>query len=129
MLGAEKDMTPEEMRITRVGTLWFPLVMVVSMIVFVGMSAWIASREKSRIDNKFEALTNTVQNLSTSVEKIINKIGTPDGQSITKQEWLIECLQLQSLNPGWRCPYAAQPPMIGLPPTSSVNNWKAVTER
>lgn len=120
------NMTPEELKITRVGTLWFPLVMVVSMIVFVAMSAWIASREKSRIDSKFEALTNTVQNLTTSVDRILNKIGTPDGSSISKQEWLIECLQLQAFNPGWYCPYAAR--RLGLI-SPSIGDWKAVAER
>lgn len=119
-------MTPEELKITRVGTLWFPLVMVVSMIVFVAMSAWIASREKSRIDSKFEALTRTVQDLTSSVDKILNKIGTPDGTSISKQEWLIECLQLQAFNPGWFCPYAAR--RVGVI-TAPIGDWKTAMER
>jgi|SRR5882762_834005 len=101
-------MTPEEMKITRAGTLWFPLAMVISIVAFAIVSAWVASGEKTRIDNKFEALTDNVKNLTVSVDKIIMKIGIPDTESITKQQWLIECLQLQAVNPGWHCPYAAQ---------------------
>src|SRR4030095_1929769 len=129
--GSKMNMTPKEIKITRVGTLWFPLAMVVSMVIFVGMSAWIASREKTRIDNKFEALSDTVKNLSNSVEKIISKMGTPDGSAISKQEWLIECLQLQALNPGWKCPYAMQPLSLAPPAATQIpfNNWKTFAER
>lgn len=117
------SMTPEEVKITRAGTLWFPLAMVVSIVIFGVVSAWVASAEKSRIDNKFDILTSNVRDLSSSIDRIVAKIGTPDTDGITRQQWLIECLQLQILNQGWKCPYGAQPQTMIL-----QQRWTTVVE-
>lgn len=96
----------------RAGSLWFPLAMVVAIIGFVITLTWVLSSERNQIYGRIDTLAGTMQALANgqtaltaTVERIASRIGTPDQNSLTRQQWLIECLQMQISNVGWFCPY------------------------
>jgi hypothetical protein len=105
MDGETVNMSPEEHKMLRVGSLWFPLAMVVSMLLIVGASSWTVSARNERVDAKFDKLTESVSNLSKTVEMIL--VRKPDGDYISRNEWVVMCLQQEIMNPTtFKCPYS-----------------------
>ena len=89
----------------RAGSIWFPLATVVSMMAAVIWCTQLVVSEKSKIDVKIDNLSAAVQSLSDTVKTLVLSRGKLDGDYVTRQQWLIDCLQLQILNPTWRCVY------------------------
>lgn len=102
------SMTPGEAKALNVGTIWFPLGMVIALGSFLVWFTWSASGERSQINNRIDNLSASVESLANTVKAILARSGQPDAGVVTRSQFIIDCLQMQVLNPTWKCPYGAQ---------------------
>lgn len=101
-------MTPSETKAFNIGTVWLPMGMVVAIASALVWFTWSASAERVNINNRIDTLSVSVQSLANSVKSIVERAGTPDASVVTRSQFIIDCLQMQVLNPSWRCPYGVQ---------------------
>lgn len=98
-------------KMTRITALWFPLAAVIAMIGATAWSSWTVSEERVKLNTKIDGVTINLNSLAATVEKLAAKVGQyePNGDAITRSQWVIECLQTQILNrSNWVCPYALE---------------------
>lgn len=102
-------MTPDEHRMLKLGNIYIPMITVGSVIAAAFIMAWQLSSERAKIYNEIDGVKGQIQTLTQTVDRFVrvfderlNK-GTDD--RYTRQDFIIDCLQHQVLNPSWRCAY------------------------
>lgn len=98
-------MSPEEQRMLKVGSLYVPMVMVVSMILAAIYFTFVVSTERAKIYSEINSVKQSIHILTTNLNKFIEATG--EGR-FTKERYINECLRQQILNPNWKCRYASE---------------------
>lgn len=99
-------MTPKEETIVKAGSVWFPAAMVVSMILGVVYFTSLVSTERASINGRIDTISENVKQLTINVSQLANAVHNPSRDGYTKQQWIVDCLRAQIINPTWKCPYA-----------------------
>lgn len=102
----QPDMTPEQDMKLRTATTWIPLAQFFGAVVFACGLVWWISNERSEIHNRVTQVSNDVQRLTVTVDKLVETISKPNSMAFSRQEWIMDCLRMQIANPSWKCPYA-----------------------
>jgi len=100
-------MTPDQEVKLKTATTWIPLTLVVSIIGLVVYATWVLSQERSQIYGQIGQVSADVKGLSENVKDLAIAINRPNATTMTKQEWMLDCLRLQIANPNWTCLYSA----------------------
>lgn len=98
-------MTPQQEVRLNTATTWLPLTLVGGIIGVAIYGAWALSTERSTIYGQIGQVSAEVRALTANVQRLTDAIGRPDSNSFTRQEWIMDCLRAQILNPNWSCPY------------------------
>ena len=100
-------MTRDEHSKLNVAGLWFPATMVGSILVFFIYFTWTIASERSAVHSRIDQVSQSVENLTSTVDRLARLIERGSGNFLTRDEWVTECLQMQVANADWKCPYAA----------------------
>ena len=106
-----------ERGILRIGQIYVPIAVIVSLITFAIWGTWVVSEERQRIDDQISAVDAKIEkqvvvshNLVKSIEALRETIGNKTSDHYTARDAYVACLEEEIENPGWVCPQRAQRP-------------------
>lgn len=99
-------MTPAQETKLNTATTWIPLAQLITIVLFSCGLVWWISNERSEIHSRITTVSNDVRSIAVTVDKLADAIAKPNSTAFSRQDWVMDCLRMQILNPSWKCPYA-----------------------
>jgi hypothetical protein len=83
-----------------------PIIVVVSLILFVAWSAYIITDERARIDKRLDRLSTAIAQIASAVQDVTAILSDKLGETVTVDDLRYFCADLKDANPklGLECP-------------------------
>ena len=89
-----------------VAGIWFPLTMVVSIALGGVYFTWAIAQERQSVHSRIDDVARSVKALASTVDRLAKILDAGATGGMSRRDWLVECLQMQIVNRGWKCPYS-----------------------
>ncbi len=86
-------------------------------ILIIVWFTWILGDERAGIHKRIDNIETSVQALTVTVNKLVTYVGAPRSDSVSKHQYIQDCLHHQIVNPKWSCIYGPNGPY-----TNHTNN-------
>lgn len=105
-------MTPDERKMVKMQSVYIPVTLFIGIIGSVIWTSWLVFSDRATVYSRINNVDRSVQQLTEAVKTISERIDKPQTSYLSRQDYVIGCLNHQILNPEWFCQYGPMKPWV-----------------